>query len=45
MSEKTKSDAPQEQMSFEAEVSQLMQLMIHSLYSNQEIFLVTHWHR
>jgi len=39
MSEKTKSDAPQEQMSFEAEVSQLMQLMIHSLYSNQEIFL------
>lgn len=39
MSEKTTSDAPQEQMSFEAEVSQLMQLMIHSLYSNQEIFL------
>jgi len=26
-------------MSFEAEVSQLLQLMIHSLYSNQEIFL------
>ena len=39
MSEKTKSEAPREQMSFEAEVSQLMQLMIHSLYSNQEIFL------
>jgi len=39
MSEQTQSDAPQEQMSFEAEVSQLMQLMIHSLYSNQEIFL------
>ena len=38
MSDKTKS-APQEQMTFEAEVSQLMQLMIHSLYSNQEIFL------
>jgi len=28
-----------EQMVFEAEVNQLLQLMIHSLYSNQEIFL------
>jgi len=39
MTDKTKSDAPTEQMNFEAEVSQLMQLMIHSLYSNPEIFL------
>ncbi len=28
-----------EEMKFEAEVSQLLQLMIHSLYSNPEIFL------
>lgn len=28
-----------EQMNFQAEVSQLLQLMIHSMYSNQEIFL------
>ncbi len=28
-----------EQMHFQAEVNQLLQLMIHSLYSNQEIFL------
>lgn len=28
-----------EQMTFQAEVNQLLQLMIHSLYSNQEIFL------
>ena len=33
------SQAPHEQMAFEAEVSQLMKLMIHSLYSNAEIFL------
>lgn len=36
---KSDSKAPEEQMNFEAEVSQLMQLMIHSLYSNPEIFL------
>ena len=35
MSTATKS----EKMVFEAEVNQLLQLMIHSLYSNQEIFL------
>lgn len=28
-----------EKLAFEAEVNQLLQLMIHSLYSNQEIFL------
>jgi len=39
MNDTTKTESPAEQMSFEAEVSQLMQLMIHSLYSNQEIFL------
>ena len=39
MTDKTESETPQEQMAFEAEVSQLMQLMIHSLYSNPEIFL------
>lgn len=39
MSDTTKTESTAEQMSFEAEVSQLMQLMIHSLYSNQEIFL------
>ena len=32
-------DTKAESMPFQAEVSQLLQLMIHSLYSNQEIFL------
>jgi len=46
MSDKSPSDAPAtqapadgEKMVFQAEVNQLLQLMIHSLYSNQEIFL------
>jgi len=40
MTESTSTDgAQQEHMKFEAEVNQLLKLMIHSLYSNQEIFL------
>ena len=31
--------APQETLGFQAEVSQLLKMMIHSLYSNREIFL------
>ena len=31
--------AEKETLSFETEVSQLLHLMIHSLYSNKEIFL------
>ncbi len=37
--ESTKTPASGEKMVFQAEVNQLLQLMIHSLYSNQEIFL------
>lgn len=36
---KTDSTDQGEKMAFQAEVNQLLQLMIHSLYSNQEIFL------
>ena len=38
-SEKPQTDNTGEKMVFQAEVNQLLQLMIHSLYSNQEIFL------
>ncbi|MFK7994047.1 MAG: molecular chaperone HtpG [Granulosicoccus sp.] len=37
--EQANTEATGEKMVFQAEVNQLLQLMIHSLYSNQEIFL------
>ena len=33
------SEARAQTMEFQTEVSQLMHLLVHSLYSNQEIFL------
>ncbi len=35
----SKAQAPMETLNFQTEVKQLLQLMIHSLYSNREIFL------
>ncbi len=37
--EAAKENKPQEKLAFQAEVKQLLQLMIHSLYSNKEIVL------
>ena len=36
----TPADDSKETMGFQAEAKQLLQLMIHSLYSNKEIFYV-----
>ena len=39
MTEQTAAQADRQTLGFQAEVRQLLQLMIHSLYSNREIFL------
>jgi molecular chaperone HtpG len=39
MSEQTQAENNKETLKFESEVSQILHLMIHSLYSNKEIFL------